>query len=31
MNAWQVFAIGFLAGSLYVMFVLPWLFKKFRT
>lgn len=29
MNAWQGFALGFLAGSLYVIFALPWLQKKF--
>lgn len=31
MNAWQAFALGFLAGSLFVIFVLPWLQNKFRS
>lgn len=31
MNAWQGFALGFLAGSLFVMFALPWLQNKFRS
>jgi len=31
MNAWQGFALGFLAGSLFVIFVLPWLHSKFRS
>ncbi len=31
MNFWQGLAIGFMAGSLYVMFVLPWLDRKFRN
>lgn len=30
MNAWQGFALGFITGSLFVIFVLPWLQKKFR-
>lgn len=30
MNVWQGFAFGFLCGSLYVMFVLPWLHNKTR-
>jgi hypothetical protein len=30
MNSWQGFALGFLAGSLFVIFVLPWLDRKFR-
>jgi len=29
MNSWQAFAIGFLSGGLFVMFVLTWLQKKF--
>jgi hypothetical protein len=29
MNIWQAFALGFLAGSLYVIFALPWLQSKF--
>jgi hypothetical protein len=29
MNFWQGLALGFLAGSLFVMFALPWLQRKF--
>ncbi len=31
MNALQGFALGFLAGSLFVIFVLPWLSDKMRS
>jgi hypothetical protein len=31
MNVWQGFAVGFLAGSLFVMFMLPWLQDKLRS
>ena len=30
MNAWQAFAAGIMVGSMYVIFVLPWLDKKLR-
>jgi hypothetical protein len=30
MNSWQAFALGFIVGGVYVMFVLPWLYKRFN-
>lgn len=30
MNIWQSFALGFLVGSMYVIFVYPWLDRKLR-